>query len=94
MPPREWRDCVSLPLCTACPHERPALWRSSDASEAGLCGDCIDLLVDIHAEAEAFDWERWLSATATEHCSFCGRRGDDAGGLLACESEPASAIDS
>jgi len=47
-----------------------------------ICEGCLDLCNDIVDEAEHADWDRWRVESGVDRCSFCGRRGNDVGGVL------------
>src|SRR5262249_20048203 len=83
---------VSRPVCSLCRRDVLATWRLTETSRADICRDCIDICVRAYAEADAemeeHDRERWLSMTAAEHCSFCGRSGDEVGALFVSAGKP------
>src|SRR5437016_13276002 len=52
-------------------------------SEAVMCDYCLGMAKQVLRWAGDERRARWLWATASEHCTFCGRRGDEVDGLVA-----------
>ena len=52
-------------------------------SEAVICDFCLRMARDVIERADEVERALLLHGTASELCTFCGRRGDEVGGLIA-----------
>src|SRR5947209_6102537 len=69
-------------ICTMCAQPEDSIRRPIPGQVAVICEVCLDLCNDLVDEASPTDWDRWRVESGAERCSFCGRRGDDVGGIL------------
>src|SRR3989442_8320132 len=56
--------------------------RPAPGELAVICEGCLGLCNDLVDEAMHTDWDRWRAESRSDACSFCGRGGENVGGLI------------
>ena len=69
-------------VCTMCAQPEDRVRRPVPDQVAVICKVCLDLCNDLVDEAMHTDWDRWKAESRSDACSFCGRGGEDVGGLI------------
>jgi hypothetical protein len=52
-------------------------------NDAVICEPCLGLARTVYVWSNAARRARWLVDTASERCTFCGRLGNEVGGMMA-----------
>ena len=74
---------VRIGNCAVCGKRSSKNIRPRADSELALCDFCLGCLIEIARHATDERRAEWLFGTASERCSFWGRTGEAAGGLIA-----------
>jgi hypothetical protein len=78
-----WRRPGGDTMCSMCERPATAFRQPTPARLNLICEGCLTLINNTRKIETETDRARRLAETATEHCFFCLRRGDEVGGLIA-----------